>query len=226
MAEHGSWWATPEMIAEYTAETNAEPTDLDIGPFDDVDDTAGEALDLAVNLATSRPAEWQQLDDQAMWHIDLLSSGFDNLSPHPVTWTNAWFEQQGGHFGTARHHLRLLWTALPFSPSERRWFSKEEVWPEFDFTKSREAQLPDLRPTVEGEILDAGVRRVVHGRDLMRRWVSWRQGRDEFAGQGSLVVAIGAAAKVGELLIPRGSLPDDYLEQRDRIRALIDGQPR
>jgi len=36
------------------------------------------------------------------------------------------------------------------------------------------------------EVFSGGMHRVVKGRDLMRRWWSWRRETDEFEGQGSL----------------------------------------
>jgi hypothetical protein len=82
----------------------------------------------------------------------------------------------------ANDALFALHTALPFSEAERGWliqlFRQLHV-------PSIEA-LPGMIETQEAQIISAGVKRVVTGRDLMRRWTAWRRETDEFVGQGSL----------------------------------------
>ena len=46
----------------------------------------------------------------------------------------------------------------------------------------------------------AGVRRVVSGRDLMRRWIAWRREAGEYEGQGSHDQARDALRTMQELM--------------------------
>lgn len=68
-----------------------------------------------------------------------------------------------------------------------------------------------LRPR-SPTIVEAGLRRVVKGRDLMRRWWAWRRDLDEFADQGGLDQARAALVNLAGELIPPEGLPYIYYE--------------
>ncbi len=96
--------------------------------------------------------------------------------------------------------------ALPYVEPERSWLvrSRDESW-------ERQRNDPDRRPgpmetvpgikLAEGEIVSAGRVVRVTGRDLLRRWWSWRRGVDEFEGEGTLNLARETLVKIGELLV-------------------------
>jgi hypothetical protein len=56
--------------------------------------------------------------------------------------------------------------------------------------------------TTEGEIISAGIRQIVQGRDLAQRWWSWHRQTDEFAGQDSRDIAVIALRDLRDTLKP------------------------
>lgn len=93
--------------------------------------------------------------------------------------------------------LAIYREALPFSEAERRWISGvcSEV---YLYSKAERV----IR-SKEAEIMTAGLRRVVRGDDLFRRWWSWRRQTDEFTDQGGLHVARSGLESVARLLMPK-----------------------
>jgi hypothetical protein len=106
-------------------------------------------------------------------------------------------------------------SALPYSEAERHWLVDTEPAP-----------LPPTSPDVDQEAVlemqrryheryfdlevrtvSAGLIRVVSGRDLMRRWMSWRSEADEYTGQGSLNPARDALAGLIKLVAPDETMP-------------------
>src|ERR1700730_8263132 len=75
--------------------------------------------------------------------------------------------------------LLAFHTALPYNEAERTWLSQ------ITYLQDHE-DMPRLIEEGHHKIMVAGVRRVVSGRDLMRRWVAWHRETDEFAGQDSI----------------------------------------
>jgi hypothetical protein len=106
--------------------------------------------------------------------------------------------------GELNGYLDAWYMALPFSEAERGVvldaYRLEEA------LIHRDSLASDIRKT-KVEVVAAGVRSVVKGRDLMRRWWSWRRELDEFAGQGSLTQARVALTGLVERLIPPEELP-------------------
>jgi hypothetical protein len=85
--------------------------------------------------------------------------------------------------------------ALPFQDAERRWLVsriREE--------HRSEETTEQLLMTSEGQIMMAGVKRAISGRDLMRRWAAWLAQTDEFEGQDSLGQARTALAAVEQVM--------------------------
>ena len=106
--------------------------------------------------------------------------------------------------------------AFPFSEAERSWMVRLEAEPE-----SKDAVQPPFEgfADLEEGIVSAGLRRVVTGRDLMRRWISWRRETDEYTGQGTMTYARDALAELIQLVAPDESLPESYTSLRKSASA-------
>lgn len=110
--------------------------------------------------------------------------------------------------------MATFYAALPFTESERRWLLVDpELMPPPDAIPVNEAYVTFIRQT-EGEIMSAGIVRVVQGRDLLQRWWSWRREIGEYAGQGSLDRARDALKNTIGLLTPELGLPEAYAALR------------
>lgn len=72
----------------------------------------------------------------------------------------------------------------------------------------------------EVELVDAGLRKVVKGRDLMQRWWLWRRDMDEFADQGGLDQARTALAALAGRLIPPDKMPEIFYELQGEERPV------
>jgi hypothetical protein len=86
--------------------------------------------------------------------------------------------------------------ALPYDEAERYWL----------YAAYNEAYGPGsigvIRQRKPEEIVTSGLRKVIDGRDLMRRWWAWRRETDEFRGQGSLDIARNALRSLIETVAP------------------------
>jgi len=87
--------------------------------------------------------------------------------------------------------------ALPFDEPERRWLVSTYVGLEPEF--GAKELVTEIRGQ-SAEIMAAGLRRVVEGRDLMRRWWAWRRDVDEFEGSGAALSAAGTLMDMNVLL--------------------------
>jgi hypothetical protein len=106
-------------------------------------------------------------------------------------------EELDGDVRKAAHDaLSTLHTATPFSEAERGWLLQVAR----QTTPRRVETFPGLVETQESQIMSAGIKLVVTGRDLMRRWTAWRRGQDEFEGQGGLDQAREALVRIQELM--------------------------
>jgi hypothetical protein len=115
---------------------------------------------------------------------------------HLVPLVDVPIELEGDVRQRAHDALSSFHTALPFSEAERSWLVR--LFRQLD-APTVEA-FPIAVETQEAQIMSAGVKRVVTGRDLMRRWVAWRRERDEFEGQASLDKVREALQRVQELM--------------------------
>jgi hypothetical protein len=122
--------------------------------------------------------------------------------------------------------LAVFREAMPYSEAERRWLvdmnrqRKERSVPRPDGYSRAPApvkeQLLDFN-AAEDEIVSAGLLQVVSGRDLTRRWWSWRRQTDEFTDQGSREIAYQALQDLGHMLVPdrddadRAGIPFAYM---------------
>jgi hypothetical protein len=105
--------------------------------------------------------------------------------------------------------LNALHAALPYSEAERIWLHRAGNDP--DGTPNWD-RLPRVRRQ-EAVIVSSGVRQVVYGRELLRRWWSWRREADEFSGQGTLDPAREALRELVEAHGKLG-LPEEYKKLR------------
>jgi hypothetical protein len=111
--------------------------------------------------------------------------------------------------------LATLREALPYSEAERRWLvdTHEQLTAQHsEYYTGGTGERLSIRPpsgellqhikATEGEIVSAGLRQVVQGRDLVRRWWSWRRQTDEFADQGSREIVHLALNELSAMLVP------------------------
>jgi hypothetical protein len=123
-------------------------------------------------------------------------------------------EQRQGIADQLLGTLATLREALPYSEAERRWLVDTRVRHEerkvpfinqhgtSGFVRPPASELlQDLKAT-EGEIVSAGIHQIIQGRDLARRWWSWRRQTDEFADQGSRDIAHTALNDLSDMLVP------------------------
>jgi hypothetical protein len=98
---------------------------------------------------------------------------------------------------------------LPYNEPERAWLMKMALSP---FTISN---IPEYFYNAEEEsITVAGLLRVASGRDLMRRWLSWRAETDEYTGQAVMDCVQDSLRDLVELVAPDQRLPASYRELR------------
>jgi hypothetical protein len=100
--------------------------------------------------------------------------------------------------------LTRFHVALPFDEAEREWLltAYDEAWGPNSISIIR---------TREATLVSNGLQRVVQGRDLARRWWSWRREANEFSGQGSLSLARDALYDLIQRYSPDQKLPESFL---------------
>lgn len=106
-------------------------------------------------------------------------------------------------------------SALPFSEAERGWILDVHRSPERDSIApgpDKVRATANLVRKTELELVDGGIRRLVMGRDLMRRWWLWRREMGDYAGQGGLTQAKTALTDVIGLVVPAERMPDEYYD--------------
>jgi hypothetical protein len=108
--------------------------------------------------------------------------------------------------------LAAFRAALPLTDPERHWLVKVVGAVDANY-----AQAAENLGEREDDIISAGMRQRVSGRDLLRRWHSWRMETDEYAGQGTLDLAREALRGVVQLILPDEPLPKSYRELRDLL---------
>jgi hypothetical protein len=183
-------------------------------PFGTHGESIGDSgFDLLYYMCTERPngdvPRWQSEDTMpfATW-LALESELQDMWLP---------FELEVADLLRPLHRqVAKLHNGFPFSEAERSWMLRLTTEP-----VSRDAVQPPYEgfADLEEGIVSAGLLRVVSGRDLMRRWISWRRETDEYTGQGTLAYAQDALAHLIELVAPDESLPASYLALRQPPRT-------
>jgi len=104
-------------------------------------------------------------------------------------------ELEGDVRQRAHDALNAFHTALPFSEAERDWLVRL-----YRHRSPTGEDLPAMIDTCNDQIVSAGIKREVVGRDLMRRWIVWRREDAEFAGEHSVDEARGALQGVREVM--------------------------
>jgi hypothetical protein len=145
---------------------------------------------------------WQPGDSYGLWHWLMLEDSL-LLAPLSASLRN---ETQLREF---QHASQVFHRHLPYSEPERAWLMKTA---RSHFTSG---DIPGRFYNAEEEsITVAGLLRVASGRDLMRRWLSWRAETDEYTGQAVLECAQDSLRELAELVAPDQRLPASYRELR------------
>jgi hypothetical protein len=149
------------------------------------------------------PVKWDRSDRKAFAMLNDLEGniGFIEPAPDPAV--------SGGDIYDLFQEFSRLHAALPFSEAERVWLLKKssDEWPDGIIGEA-------------GEIMSSGVRRVVQGREMVRRWWAWRREADEFVGQGSLDEARQALGAIADTLVIESNWPPEYPDIRARLQGL------
>lgn len=153
----------------------------------------------ATTVSWTKP--WTPDDEQTLDYFLMLEKSLPAMRASPEFDSDS-RNQLNLHF---RRLVADYHAALPFNDSERRWLVKTEYPPKSE----DEGEIPAPRgiPRIyyaEGDIMAAGIRQVVRGRDLIDRWRRWRCGLDEFEGQGSMAAACETLTGLGVLLEAEG----------------------
>jgi hypothetical protein len=95
-----------------------------------------------------------------------------------------------------------LHAALPFSEGERRWLLDVQ-------REISDVELPEGLIGLEAIVTSSGLRTVVQGRELVRRWAAFRRSTDEFARLGTVEEAQAHAREIARRIQPNLPLPDE-----------------
>jgi len=105
-------------------------------------------------------------------------------------------------------HWKALDAALPITGPERSWLAMRYV---AGLDPSYDSVAKDLGGQ-EAEIVSGGIRRVVRGGDLLKRWIAWRRQTGDYANQGTLDLAREALRGIVEkLVLYEDPLPPSYV---------------
>jgi len=119
--------------------------------------------------------------------------------------TEPW-EEAIGRLDAQRLHLISFHAALPFSEAERGF-----VFQNLSFRKLPENEY-EHQLGYEADIISEGVRKHVVARELISRWMAWRQQTGEFEGQGSLEEARTPLAYLIHNATPGAAMPQSYID--------------
>lgn len=128
-------------------------------------------------------------------------------------------------FDTRLEAFRL---ALPLTEAERSWLHRLHIAVD-PHSSSFEVDIGEA----DDEVVSAGLRVRLDGKDMLRRWQAWRRETDEYDGQGTLDLAREALRGIVQLLLPHWPLPESYRklrglpdppkEEDDDLGDLLDG---
>ena len=110
---------------------------------------------------------------------------------------------------------RRFQAALPLGEPEFTWFLSIPNLKSTDTIAELEQKIGYQVAT----IVSCGIHKVVSGRELLGRWVSWRRETGDFAGQGTLDVARDSLAELVEIVVPGTPLPKSYVALHDQQSA-------
>lgn len=189
-----------------------EDADIEFDRFDKtVGDIAVRSLDCLSRDVTGLEADehgWTQLDHEAFSSLregDWLA----RLLVPPATATV-------GSRVAFNAGMASLRQALPFSEAERQWlFDDPDAKRRKEFGLAMDQNYVEAVRQSEAQLMSGGLRRVVHGRDLMQRWWSWRRETGEYADdRGGLNQARESLKDLIMLLTPELGLPESYTTLR------------
>ncbi|HET7590960.1 MAG TPA: hypothetical protein VFK14_12360 [Solirubrobacterales bacterium] len=159
---------------------------------------------------SDRLVVWAKNDGIALGSMVELETGIRFIDPHE--------DVDGGEIADLHRAFGRLYTALPLSEAERLWLFdpiKKRPW--------REGQPSIIEPTtligVTDEIVSAGLRQVIQGREVVRRLSDWRRETAEFAGQGTLDEARQALGDIATTLVTEANWPSEHEALREQLRA-------
>jgi hypothetical protein len=166
-----------------------------------------------VRVARGHHRYWTQTDYRSFGNLLSMERTARDLRMSP----DVPFDDRRPIAGQLNELLATAREAMPHSEAERRWLADKEV----QLGSRTDQSLVTGLNMAEGEIISAGIRRTVQGRELTNRWWMWRRQIGEFEGQGTREVAYEALRGLGEMLVPedrhemeRAGLPYTYIPQR------------
>lgn len=170
------------------------------------------------------------------WAVSKPSEGHRHWLANDYRVLNATFHLEGyiaarGLPSEAPPDVRLelnrclgLWhSALPFSEAERGLILDADRSPEREAIEPGPEKVRGTARIVrktELELIDSGVRKMVKGRELMRRWWLWRREMGDYADQGGLTQAKDALRDFVGLLIPAENMPGIYYDLQGQERPV------
>src|ERR1700682_5309756 len=172
-------------------------------PFQDYTQKLGQyGVGLLDYLCIERPdaddPDWQQRDSLGWDQWMSLEHTLQDLSlPAELD-----AERQLRPFHERVHRFH---TALPYTEAERGWLMTAN-----GCTGGTLEEMPGKLYDQEECIVAAGLLRVVNGRDLTRRWISWRRETDEYTGQDMVDYTRELLRDVIQLGTPDLPLPECY----------------
>ena len=186
-----------------------------MSPYGYIGDEAGpNALGLLDNLLAPKapmPLEiagtkprWDESDRDGFHHLVQLDEDMACIDPS--------FDSEGPSTGDLIRPWQQLMTSLPFTEAERHWM----IGTAHQYQREQREFPEDIIP-IETTVMSAGVRQMVRGRNLVRRWVSWRRETHEYAGQGSLNRAIFLLDHMAYELVPGMFTTPDFAAQYPHV---------
>jgi hypothetical protein len=169
-----------------------------------VDAAAGQAglLDYLCDGTFNQPNAPLHIDDfMATDYLQQLQGYAEGLY-EPLVALDGSYERLTEYEG----QWRRFQETLPLSKPEFQWFMGIPNL----YSTDTAAELEQKIGYQVGTIISGGIHRVVSGRELLGRWVSWRREAGDFAGQGTLDVARDSLAQLVEIVVPGTPLPESY----------------
>jgi len=150
-------------------------------------------LESGPNWSEGQRRQWVGRDGWAFHECQEI----ERAAPHALA------ELDVGDGATLSDLLHTFHTALPYSEAEWHWLHR--AYYELPVGSGRW----NIIRRQEIQLVSSGLRQVVYGRDLLRRWWAWRRETDEFRGQGTLDVARGALSAMVENFHPDPKVQED-----------------
>lgn len=166
---------------------------------------AHETLNALCADVTAMPTDehgWTRADYKGL-HVVTQVDYLGRILMPPATTSPDTLAKLAGSMVTLR-------TALPFSEAERNWLYDDPDGKADTAGSEEDIEYDDVVRQSSVRLVSAGLHRVVHGRDLMQRWWSWRRATGEYADGAGLNQARESLKGLIELLAPELGLPESY----------------